>query len=299
MSSAAAAYNWWWLSAITNGTLGQFSKRSTQADTHSLARRSPPFELSIIESLNQAFNETFDLSLAQIANPSVPVAFNTEQNVTLADGSEVLQSVPFWSLIQPERQVDFIIAWDDDSDSNPYGWNNGTNMYETYVLAKEAGLPFPAAPPPTTFLARNYTLRPTLFGCNTSLTTTNDGQSPIVLYMANAPYSWYSNFTWNTFAMSYEEFDGVLTNSFDFVTQANGTLDSDWPTCIACAAIERSLERVGMERAEVCERCFERYCWDGTEDELPEGFVFDPSLVLDPGYGFLDWNKTHPFSGGD
>lgn len=37
--------------------------------------------------------------------------------------------------------------------------------------------------------------------------------------------------------MSYTEFDGVLGNGFDLVTQGNGTLDAEWPTCIACAAI--------------------------------------------------------------
>lgn len=299
-SVGASAYNWWWLAAVTNGTLGQFAKRSAESDANDLARRSEGLvglSLETLEELNQAFNVTFNLTLSQIANPSVPAAFSLHKNVTLADNSEAGQCLPFWSLIQPERQVDFIIAWDDPSDSAPYSWNNGTDMYDMYVLANDTCLPFPTAPQPSTFLARNYTLKPTFFGCNTSLTTTGDSQSPIVLYMTNTPYSWYSKFSGFASTMSYEEFDGILTNVFDFVTQANGTLDAEWPTCIACAAIERSLERVGMERADICERCFERYCWDGTEHQLPQDFVFDPGLVLDPGYGFVEWNKSHPFSG--
>lgn len=170
-------------------------------------------------------------------------------------------------------------------------------MWNTYNLAKAAGLPFPQAPPPTTFLARNYTLKPTLFGCNSSLTTTGDASSPIVIYLTNAPWSWYSNFSWTTMNMSYTEFDGVLDNSFNFVTMGNGTFDSEWAQCIGCAAIDRSLERMNMTRTDQCERCFERHCWDGTTSELPENFVLDPSLQLDPSMGFLEWTETHPFSG--
>ena len=43
-----------------------------------------------------------------------------------------------------------------------------------------------------------------------------------------------------------------------------------------------------------CQHCFDRYCWDGTEDDgVPE--VVDLSLALDPKYGFPEWNKTHLF----
>lgn len=191
----------------------------------------------------------------------------------------------------------FRIAWDDDADDAPYGWNNGTNPWNTYNLAKAANLPFPEIPPPETFLARNYTLKPVLFGCNSSMTTTGDASSPIVLYMTNAPYSWYSNFTWTTFNMSNTEFYGVLDNSFNFVTQGNGTIDNNWVKCIGCAAIDRSLERMNMTRSSECDQCFQEHCWDGTTTPLPTDFVFDPSLQLDPSYGFLDWMETHPFSG--
>jgi lysophospholipase len=171
-------------------------------------------------------------------------------------------------------------------------------LYFTSVYAKQAGLPFPTVPPPTTFLARNYTFRPTFFGCNTSLTITGDNESPIVLYLTNAPYSWYSNFTWGDPLMSRTSFEGVLVNSFDIVTQGNGTLDTEWPACVACAAIDRSLARVGMSRSDQCEKCFSKYCWDGVAAEdnsavAGEQRVFDPSLVLNSTYGFEDWSKTH------
>lgn len=53
-----------------------------------------------------------------------------------------------------------------------------------------------------------------------------------------------------------------------------------------------------MQRTDQCDRFFAKYCWDGTEDSV-ENQVFDPSLALDPGYSFLEWIKTHPFSGQD
>lgn len=308
MSTAAAAWNYWWLEAVSNDILGAFSKRSlahSSLPTHQLTRRSDTslFSIDYLEALNDQFNETFGISLSQIANPSIPAAFSPTKNITLADNSEALQAIPLWSLIQPARNPNFIITWADDPDAFPYNWVNGTNMYDTSILATKAGLPFPLAPPPSTFLARNFTLRPTFFGCNASLTTTGDLRSPIVLYMANSPYSWYSNFSGIAESMPYQEFYGVLENSFNIVTQANRTLDSEWPACIACAAVERSLERVRMERSQQCERCFERHCWDGTVDaaDAPvgdgENSILDPALRLDPSYGFLEWNETYPFSG--
>ncbi|KAK5047684.1 hypothetical protein LTR84_006349 [Exophiala bonariae] len=297
MGSAAAAWNYWWIAIASNGTLGNFAKRGVSAAT--LNKRQSGYSLETLEGLNEAFNQTFNLSLSQIANPSVPNPFGGDENITLADGSEAGQSIPFWSLIQRERKLDLIIAWDDDGgETRPNYWTNGTNVWNTYNLAKAAGLAFPQAPPPETFLARNYALKPVLFGCNSSLTTTGDSTSPIVLHLTNAPYSWYSNFSWPTQNMSWTEFHGVMVNSFDFVTQGNGTLDSEWVQCIGCAAIDRSLERMGTKRTEQCERCFANHCWDGTTSELSKDFVLDPSLQLNLSLGFVEWNKTHPFSGG-
>ena len=37
----------------------------------------------------------------------------------------------------------------------------------------------------------------------------------------------------------------IFTNSFNLVTQANGTLDSEWPVWLGCAIIDRSLGRMG------------------------------------------------------
>lgn len=106
MGSAAAAWNYWWIAIASNGTLGNFAKRAVSAAT--LDKRQSASDIETLDGLNQVFNQTFNLSLSQIANPSVPNPFGGEENITLADGSEAGQSVPFWSLIQPERKLDLM-----------------------------------------------------------------------------------------------------------------------------------------------------------------------------------------------
>ncbi|RAK95077.1 lysophospholipase [Aspergillus ibericus CBS 121593] len=299
IGSSANAFNFWYLETISNGTLGQFAKRSSK---NNLAKRlTPPSDL---DELVDAFKESFDLHLTDITYSTYPNPFanlssssgnaHTSPDLNLVDGSETGQTIPLWGQIQPARNVDFIIAWDDSQDADPYDWNNGTNLYNTYTAAKAAGLPFPVIPPVKTMMNLNYTIHPQLFGCDANLTTTGDDRAPIVLYLANAPYSAYTNFSFWQTSTSREQMNEIFVNSFDIVTQANGTWDAEWPACIGCAAVDRSLARIGMERTNQCERCFEKYCWNGELDERDPGEM-DPTLVLDPGVGFDEWNATHPF----
>jgi len=88
----------------------------------------------------------------------------------------------------------------------------------------------------------------------------------------------------------------IFVNSFNQVTQGNGTFDPEWPVCLGCAAIDRSLAKVGMMRTRQCAHCFSKYCWDGEVDDgdgKPE--IINPSLILDPSVGFLEWNLTNPY----
>lgn len=102
-------------------------------------------------------------------------------------------------------------------------------------------------------LNRNYTRGPVFFGCDTELTTSKDTRSPLLLYMANSPYSAYTNYSYAQMATTKVQLDEVMVNSFDIVTQANGTLDEEWPECIGCAAIERSRGKLGLPRTAQCE----------------------------------------------
>jgi lysophospholipase len=299
IGTAESAVNFWIIENESDGVLAPFPKRSISSPKKSAPvsqRDLSLFPNATLNGLLEAFNATFGLSAAEIShavwpNPWASTSTGTPRDLSIVDSSEAGQVLPLWSQIQPERSSSFIIAWDDNPDAEPYGWLNGTSLHNTYIAAKSAGLPFPIVPPPRTMLNKNFTTRPTFFGCDAVLTTTGDSRSPIVLYMANAPYSAYSNYTWTDSVFSNSQMYEIFDNSFNALTQGNGTLDAEWPECLACAVIERSLEKVGMKTTKQCERCFEKYCWDGTLDERDAG-VLDPGLALAPGVSFAEWNAT-------
>ncbi|KAE9368889.1 lysophospholipase [Stipitochalara longipes BDJ] len=307
IGASANAFNFWYIEAFSNGTEGQFSKRDhrkghNKRSGNELAKRG--FSTTFLSKLPAAFQQVFGLNISQSMYASIPNPFldlesassqiKNSPNLRLVDGSESGQAIPLWGQIQPARGVEFIIAWDNNQDAAPYNWNNGTNLYHTYLAANASGIPFPIVPSAPTMINRNYTTRPVFFGCDPLLTTTGDANGPIVLYLGNAPYSAYTNYTYSQSSTSPAQMNDIFVNSFNQVTQGNGTLDSEWPVCLGCAAIDRSLAKIGMKRAAQCEKCLNRYCWDGKYDDMDSG-ILDPSLVLDPSLGFAEWNMTHDF----
>jgi lysophospholipase len=304
MALSASAWNFWAIEAFSNGTEGSFSKskRSTSSTVSSLQRRDEIIPPSTVYKIDSLFQQAFNLSLTEIAYGIVPNPFlgvssasaytQTVTDLQVVDGSEGGQTIPFWGQIQPARNSSFIIAWEDANDAHPYGWTNGTNLYNTYVAAKAAGLPFPIIPPVSNMIGNNYTSKPVFFGCDKKLTTTGDSRSPIVLYLANAPYSSYMNYSAGVNVMSPQQMNDIFVNSFNLVTQGNGTLDHEWPVCLGCAAIERSLEKAGMQTPEQCKRCFQKYCWDGKVVSGSNKTV-DLSLVLNSTLGYAQWLEEH------
>ena len=304
LGTVGAAANFWIIESLSNGTLAPFAKRSIPSpaappqkrSSTSLTKREITYPLSGLEPLISAFQEYFNLNLSQIVFATFPNPFpgTATEEITITDGSEAGQSIPLWPQIQPARDLDFIVAWDSDSDQGPYNWNNGTNLYDTYLAADAAGIPFPVVPPPTTFIHNDYIQKPVFFGCNAALTTTKSTASPIVFYMANSPYTAYTNYSFFQMSTSFAQMDDIFDNGFAQMTQGNGTLDHEWAACLGCAVIDRSLEKVGMERTKQCESCLQRYCWDGKVYEGEVGVV-DLPLLLDPGVSFAEWNMTHDF----
>ncbi|KAE9377350.1 lysophospholipase [Stipitochalara longipes BDJ] len=313
MGTASSAFNFWEIEDISDGTLLPFSKRSlnqlSESETNKIARRdeSPNGEILFpaaqLAAVLAGFNLTINLTGPSLAFPSWLNPFlgsnksssstSREASITFVDSSESNQSIPLWPLIQPARNTTFIIAYEDGPDALPYGWIAGTNLHNAYLAANASGLPFPIIPPVNTIQNRNYTLKPTLFGCDINLTTTKSSDSPIVLYVANAPYSAYTNYTWTGGAGAFNtaQFNEIFVNSFNQLTQGNGTLDSEWTTCLGCAVIDRSLEGIGMQRTKQCQECLGRYCWDGTYDERTPD-VLDPILATNPRLRYEEWNAT-------
>lgn len=304
MGLTAAAWNLWAIEAFSNGTEGGFSKmkRSLRSRGEDLQRREEIVPASTITTIDDLFQKAFNLSLPEIAYAQVPNPFlgvssasaytKTATELSFVDGSEGGQTIPLWGQIQPARNTSFIVAWEDSNDAHPYEWNNGTNLYNTYLAANASGLAFPIIPPVSNFVSHKYTTKPVFFGCNEKLTTTGDSRSPIVLYLANAPYSSYMNYSAGTNVMSPQQMNDIFVNSFNLVTQGNGTLDSEWPVCLGCAAIERSLKKAGMQTPPQCSTCFKKYCWDG---HLVTGSnkSVDLSLVLDPHVSYAQWLDEH------
>ncbi|KAG9941790.1 lysophospholipase Plb2, partial [Aureobasidium melanogenum] len=207
---------------------------------------------------------------------------DTDQ-LTLVDGGEDGQNIPLHPLIQPERHVDVIFAIDSSADTTPdngaANWPNGTSLVATYertLLPISNGTSFPYVPDQQTFVNLGLNYRPTFFGCNASNTT---HMTPLIVYLPNAPYVYPSNVS--TFDLQYNDTqrDYIIENGYDAVTQGNSTLDAQWPTCVGCAILSRSLDRTNTEVPEVCNQCFQRYCWDGTVDSTVNT-TYEPAFKL-------------------
>ncbi|MCJ1438861.1 Lysophospholipase 1 [Xylographa pallens] len=200
--------------------------------------------------------------------------------LTLVDGGEDLQNIPLHPLLQPPRAVDVIFAVDSSADTT-YNWPNGTSLVATYQRALNAsgianGTAFPAVPDQNSFVNLGLNARPTFFGCNASNAT---GPTPLVVYLPNAPYVYYSNVS--TFDPSYNtsERDAIVANGHAVASRANATVDPLWPACVGCAILSRSFDRTGTPVPSVCAQCFQSYCWDGTlNSTLPA--EYDPVVKL-------------------
>ncbi|KAF2097764.1 lysophospholipase [Rhizodiscina lignyota] len=214
-------------------------------------------------------------------NASNPGA--TSRRLTLVDGGEDGQNIGLSPIVEPRRNVDIIFAVDSSADT-PAGtisqnWPNGTSLVASYERSQSDianGTRFPAVPDVNTFVNQGLNTRPTFFGCNDSAEI--NARTPLVIYIANAPYVYNSNVS--TFDLTYNttERNAIITNGYDVATMGNGTLDSQWPTCVGCAIIARSLERTGTTVPDVCQQCMKKYCWDGTTNSSDA--VYNPSLKL-------------------
>ncbi|KAI3405686.2 plb1 [Candida oxycetoniae] len=204
------------------------------------------------------------------------------RTLTLVDGGENGQNVPFYPLIQKDRNVDVIFAFDNSADTQE-NWPNGTSFVETYkwqFTDQGKGTPFPFVPDVKTYLNKGLGEKPIFFGCNASslsplikwhgVDERNETDIPLVVYVSSNHQSYLSNFS--TFKLSYDNAEkfGTIQNGYEVVTSKNLTDDTEWATCVGCAIIRRQQDRLGEKPSQECERCFKRYCWTGTLDLAPK-----------------------------
>lgn len=97
-------------------------------------------------------------------------------------------------------------------------------------------------------------------------------------------------------AFTDNELDVTLENAFQLATYGNGTVDTHWPACLACAVVKSSIQRLGIDMPQQCSACFQRHCWNGTTAAASDTVVteadLDPTLRLVPDLSYEEWNDT-------
>ncbi|KAF2689965.1 hypothetical protein K458DRAFT_328004 [Lentithecium fluviatile CBS 122367] len=246
---------------------------------------------NLLGTIGQANNDIADYT------PNPFKGYNNRTNpsadtdrLTLVDGGEDLQNIPFNPLIQPERHVDVIFAIDASADTveptdSAQNWPNGTAIVATYERTTnetmQNGTAFPFIPDQNTFVNLGLNNRPTFFGCDAS-NLTSDGISPLIVYLPNSPYVYNSNTsTFEKLSYNNTERNAMILNGYNVATMANSTREgySDWSTCVGCAIISRSLDRNNETVPDVCKSCFDKYCWNGTLASNTPAPYF-PQIVL-------------------
>jgi lysophospholipase len=202
--------------------------------------------------------------------------------LTLVDGGEDLQNIPLHPLIQPMRHIDVIFAVDGSADTPEPGahWPNGTALVATYQrslnVLMENGTLFPSIPDQNTFVNLGLNAHPTFFGCNAGNIS---GPTPLIVYLPNYPYVYNSNVS--TFTLSYNnsERNAIIENGYNVATMGNSTVGKQWPACVGCAILSRSLSRTGANVPDICAECFDRYCWNGTVNSTAP-IPYEPTLLI-------------------
>lgn len=136
-------------------------------------------------------------------------------------------------------------------------------------------------------VAQNLTKQPTFFGCNATKDT------PLLLYLPNAPWTGYTNYSYTLDQFTDEQLDIAFDNAFQVATYGNGTVDPDWPACLACAAIKGALQRTNTKLPSQCQECFDRHCWNGmTSSREVTDADFDLRPRLNTSLTYEEWNET-------
>ena len=240
----------------------------------------------LVRSLNATLARIGEDNRDVASWPNPFFQYNAEDNrnanssiITLVDGGEDLQNIPLHPLIWSLRSVDVILAVDSSADT-PTHWPNGTALVATYERSagnySKDNAAFPSIPDQNTFINLGLNSRPTFFGCDPANMT---GPGPLIVYLPNAPYTYYSNVS--TFDMEYttEERQQIIYNGYNAVTMANASVDAQWPACMGCAILSRSFHRTKTEFPAVCVDCFDRYCWNGTVNSTTP-VVYEPGQIV-------------------
>ena len=236
-----------------------------------------PIVQALLNKLDTLNDDTADYS------PNPFFGWNSETNanantaselLTMVDGGEDGENLPMEPVIRTSRAIDTIFASDSSGDLSQ--WPDGDTLRRTLLRSKSdigTSTAFPDIPDANTVQNLGLNDRPTMFGCYDSSPT------PLVVWFANSPYSTLSNVSTFDLKFPNAQRDAMIQNGQDIVTQGSGKLDSEWPACVGCAMIQRSLQKTGTPLPDQCKSCFERYCWNGTSVDSAPG-PYEPELKL-------------------
>ncbi|WFD30792.1 lysophospholipase [Malassezia sp. CBS 17886] len=208
--------------------------------------------------------------------------FHNTDTLRLVDGGEANHNVPLEPLMQPGRALDLIIGIDASADTS--SWPNGSSFVEWQTrmqLDMFKSMPFPKVPDVETFVNEGLNTRPTFFGCNPSADTItnfdtayNHTVPPLIAFLPNYPYSAFGNTTTFQLEYSVDQQQAVVLNSLDVATM--GGLEPDWHRCLACASVLRPLQRSKAQIPPECQKCMQKFCWDGKSNHTKPGNYTPP-----------------------
>lgn len=230
----------------------------------------------LLNALGDASNDIADWSPNPFRgfNPSASNTSSLER-LTLVDGGEDLQNVPYYPHLHPERKVDVIFSIDSSADTDS-AWPDGASATATYERSRlpisNGTAPFPAIPDKNTFLNLGLNTKPVFFGCNVSNFSDPTTPPPLVVYLPNYPYVFASNISTFQMTTSGDERDAIIQNGWAVATMLNSTREKDWNVCAGCAIMSRSFDRTNATVPDACQKCFQKYCWSGelkTEKPAP------------------------------
>ncbi|KAJ6455489.1 FabD/lysophospholipase-like protein [Mycena sanguinolenta] len=319
LGAGVAAQADWVVIVDTNDTRGMFSRSESPRKWVELPY--PPNEAELVAEQQSAAkchhsSKSIPTFIEYCANgPSQEVGYGLVSNpfhgyhkseaglqeqatLVRVDAGESGQESPIWPLIQPARKMDFLLVSDSSGVELSALPLTSVSTVNTAAMAIANHVPFPKLPDVNTFLINNYTLAPVFFGKLTPIPGCNEPEVPLLLYVADAPYSAYSN---ATTVIAEAQIQLLLQNTLGLVSQSSTTwrnacttvssMLQSFPTDDACGSILRSLERLGRTIPEHCKLCFERHCWQGEMATGTPPFVAPP-LLLSPNTTFAEWNAT-------
>ncbi|GJJ14333.1 hypothetical protein Clacol_008597 [Clathrus columnatus] len=188
----------------------------------------------------------------------------------LDDGDDNGVNVPVEQLAVTARGIDVIVALDASGETDN-DFPNGTAMLTAAnrIQNKLAENHLPLPPMPADFTSTGVNLHVTFFGCDPQ---NNPPEFPLLIYVPNSPPCNGTDPVTNTdatktqYSLLHQQLfldQAFLAATCGFV--ANTTdVDTNFPTCLKCAAIDRARFSVDPipARSSQCQSCFDKYCFD-------------------------------------